>query len=67
MSCDGIQQQRPLITKKLRTLLLALDTGVVYSVAHAATVITLLLRLDTGVADLVSDVVQVVLVKLILM
>ena len=48
-------------------VVLVLDTDVVYVVAHAAIVATLLIPLDTGVTDIVSDVVQVVLVKLILM
>ena len=46
---------------------LALDTVVVYVVAHAAVALMVLIPLDTVVIDIVIDVVHVVLVMLILM
>ena len=46
---------------------LALDTDVVYVLAHAAFAVMLLIALDAVVIDIVTDVVHVVLVMLILM
>ena len=46
-------------------MVLALDTDVVYVVAHAAVALVVLIPPDTVVIDIVTDVVHVVLVMLI--